>query len=76
LFGPSTDREYYISVPESKNVWAAKAWTFNNKKIEIRHGDVGLLNINKNFLNQFTNLKDYEKRHDKKKNPALSPGAK
>lgn len=46
---PSTMREYYLCVPEAKNVWEAKGWTFNNQKIEIRHGDVGLLNLRKEF---------------------------
>ena len=46
---PSTKREYYLCVPECKNVWEAKSWTFQNKKIEIRHGDVGLLNLKKEF---------------------------
>jgi predicted nucleic acid-binding Zn ribbon protein len=46
---PSTEREYYLCVPECKNVWAAKSFTFNNKKIEIRHGDVALLNLKKEF---------------------------
>ena len=45
----STNRIYYLCVPPSKNVWEAKAFTFHNQKIEIRHGDVGLLNINKEF---------------------------
>jgi hypothetical protein len=46
---PSTNREYFLCVPESKNVWEAKAWTFQNQKIEIRHGDVGLLNLSQKF---------------------------
>ena len=45
----STKREYYIPVPQLDNVWKAKSWTFQNKKIEIRHGDVGLLNLEKEF---------------------------
>jgi len=46
---PSTGRNYYLCVPGCKNVWEAKAWTFKNEKIEIRHGDVGLLNLKKEF---------------------------
>jgi hypothetical protein len=45
----STQREYLICVPECKNVWEAKVWTFDNQKIQIRHGDVGLLNLAKEF---------------------------
>ena len=48
---PSTNRKYNICVPECKNVWEAKAWTFNNKKIQYRHGDVGLLNLKKEHAN-------------------------
>lgn len=49
---PSTKREYLLCPPnqKSKNVWEAKASTFHNEKIQIRHGDVGLLNINKEFV--------------------------
>jgi hypothetical protein len=47
---PSTDREYYLGIPEMKTVWEAKDWTFNNQKIEIRHGDVGLKNVNKKHI--------------------------
>jgi hypothetical protein len=46
---PSTEREYYLCVPEFKNVWEAKAWTFKNQKIESRHGDIGLLNLKQEF---------------------------
>jgi hypothetical protein len=46
---PSTKREYFLCVPDSKNVWEAKAWTFKNNKIQFRHGDIGLLNIKKEF---------------------------
>lgn len=47
---PSTMREYFLCVPPTcKNVWDAKAWTFNNEKIQIRHGDVGLLNLQEDF---------------------------
>jgi hypothetical protein len=49
VIDPSTEREYYLCVPECKNVWAAKSWTFSNKKIEIRHGDVALLNLKREF---------------------------
>lgn len=48
---PSTKRVYNIYPPSqnSKNVWEAKADTFRKEKIQYRHGDVGLLNINKNY---------------------------
>jgi hypothetical protein len=48
---PSTDREYILYPPNqvSKNVWEAKASTFNNEKVQVRHGDVSLLNLNKSF---------------------------
>jgi len=46
---PSTNREYFISVMPTNNVWLAKASTFQGKKIQIRHGDVGLLNKEKEF---------------------------
>jgi predicted nucleic acid-binding Zn ribbon protein len=49
VIDPSTGRAYYICVPECENVWDAKAWTFQNKKIEIRHGDVSLLNLKQEF---------------------------
>jgi hypothetical protein len=49
---PSTKRSYILYPPfqNSKNVWEAKASTFRNEAIQIRHGDVGLLNLNKEFL--------------------------
>ncbi len=46
---PSTKREYSISVPPSYDVYWAKASTFDYKKIEVRHGDVGLLNLESPF---------------------------
>lgn len=46
---PSTERTYFICVPEAKNVWGAKAWSFKNEKIQVRHGDVGLVNLEKEF---------------------------
>ena len=46
---PSTKREYYLCVPECKNCWEAKSWTFRNEKIEIRHGDCALVNLKKEF---------------------------
>jgi hypothetical protein len=48
---PSTLRVYNIYPPSQNatNVWAAKSDTFSNEKIQIRHGDVGLLNLNKSF---------------------------
>jgi hypothetical protein len=48
---PSTERVYNIYPPSQncKNVWEAKADTFSKRKIQVRHGDVGILNINKAF---------------------------
>ncbi len=48
---PSTGRKYILYPPnqKSRNVWQAKASTFKNQPIQIRHGDVGLLNLNKKF---------------------------
>ena len=46
---PSTKRKYMLCVPECKNVWEAKSWTFKNEKIQYRHGDVGLKNIKVEF---------------------------
>jgi hypothetical protein len=46
---PSTAREYVLCVPKVGNVWEAKAWTFKNEKIQARHGDVGLLNVEETF---------------------------
>ena len=48
---PSTKREYILYPPnqESTNVWQAKASTFQNEQIQVRHGDVGLLNLNKTY---------------------------
>lgn len=46
---PSTDREYFISVPPCYDVQWAKAATFNHQKIQYRQGDVGLLNIDNPF---------------------------
>jgi hypothetical protein len=48
---PSTKREYILYPPNqsSTNVWDAKASTFQNQKIQIRHGDVGLLNLKKEY---------------------------
>lgn len=48
---PSTKRIYNIYPPRqnSKNVWEAKADTFSGEKIQVRHGDVGLLNLNQAF---------------------------
>lgn len=44
---PSTHRKYILYPPNqrSRNVWDAKASTFSNEKIQFRHGDVGLLNL-------------------------------
>lgn len=48
---PSTERVYNIFPPnqKSKNVWDAKASTFNYEKIAIRHGDVGLVAVGKDY---------------------------
>jgi len=47
---PSTGRKYVLYPPKhSLNVWEAKGSTFSDKPIQIRHGDVGLLNIEKAF---------------------------
>jgi hypothetical protein len=32
---PSTKREYYLCVPECKNVWEAKAWTAGKKELNL-----------------------------------------
>jgi hypothetical protein len=44
---PSTERIYNIYPPSQscKNVWEAKADTFNKEKLSYRHGDVGLLKV-------------------------------
>jgi len=49
---PSTNRIYNLYPPNqsSKNVWEAKASTFNNESLQFRHGDVGLKNIETNFV--------------------------
>ena len=49
VIDPSTDRAYYICIPEAKNVWEAKAWTFENEKIFARHGDIGLTNVSASY---------------------------
>lgn len=47
---PSTNRRYFLCVPETcNNVKEAKSYTFKSKKVEIRHGDVALLNLKKEF---------------------------
>jgi hypothetical protein len=46
---PSTKREYYLCVPECKNVWEAKNWGMMNKKPAIRHGDVILKQIDAEY---------------------------
>ena len=47
---PSTMRKYVLYPPkQSKNVWEAKGATFNGEKIKYRHGDVGILDIEKTF---------------------------
>lgn len=46
---PSTNREYFISVPPCYDVHWAKSATFNHQKIQYRQGDVGLLNIAESF---------------------------
>jgi hypothetical protein len=44
---PSTGRVYNIYPPQqnARNVWDAKAQTFSNEKLFVRHGDVGLTKI-------------------------------
>ena len=46
---PSTGRVYNLYPPSQncKNVWVAKANTFNDEKLFVRQGDVGLINLNK-----------------------------
>ena len=47
---PSTMRKYVLyPTKPCKNVWEAKESTFQNQKIQYRHGDVGLLNLAKAF---------------------------
>jgi hypothetical protein len=47
---PSTMRKYVLyPTKPCKNVWEAKASTFQGEKIQVRHGDVGLLNLEKAF---------------------------
>ena len=48
---PSTKRVYHLYPPNqrSKNVWEAKASTFNNQPIAYRHGDVGLVKSGETF---------------------------
>jgi hypothetical protein len=46
---PSTKREYFIPVEKCSTALEAKRKTFNNENIEIRHGDLGLLNLKKEF---------------------------
>jgi hypothetical protein len=47
---PSTERKYVLyPTKECKNAWEAKASTFNGEKIKYRHGDVGLLDLKKEF---------------------------
>jgi hypothetical protein len=42
---PSTGRVYNIYPPKqnARNVWDAKAQTFSDEKLFVRHGDVGLV---------------------------------
>ena len=53
VIDPSTGRMYNIYPPSQKckNVWEAKANTFNDEKLFVRHGDVGLINLNKSTDN-------------------------
>ena len=47
---PSTMRKYVLyPTKQCSNVWDAKASTFNGEKIKYRHGDVGLLDLKKEF---------------------------
>jgi len=49
---PSTMRKYVLyPTRECKNVWEAKVTTFRDEKIQYRHGDVALLNLEKTFNN-------------------------
>lgn len=47
---PSTERVYNIYPPSQncKNVWEAKADTFNKEKLWARHGDVGVVMMGEN----------------------------
>lgn len=51
VIDPSTKETFVIFPPnqESKNVFDAKASTFNYEKIQYRQGDVGLLNVSQEF---------------------------
>jgi hypothetical protein len=42
---PSTERRYFIPVPEFRSIWKAKAWTFQDKPIMYRQGDVALVKV-------------------------------
>lgn len=46
---PSTGREYYHCVRENTSALDAKKSMWGGKGIEIRHGDVGLLNVKKEY---------------------------
>ena len=52
---PSTGRIYTLYPPSQHNgiffttAWEAKADTFDNQKIQYRHGDVGILNLDQSF---------------------------
>ena len=46
---PSTGREYFHCVRENDNALAAKKSMWGGKGIEIRHGDVGLLNVKREY---------------------------
>ena len=48
---PSTERVYNIYPPSQncKNVWEAKADTFNKKGLKYRHGDVGIIDLKKKY---------------------------
>ena len=47
VIDPSTGRMYNLFPPSQKckNVWEAKANTFNDEKLYIRQGDVGMVKI-------------------------------
>lgn len=49
VIDPSTKREYFIPVPPCYDVHWAKSATFENKKIQYRQGDVGLLNLEQSY---------------------------
>lgn len=53
---PSTGRMYHIYPPtqKAKNCFEAKASTFDNKPIAVRHGDVGFVKVGNKFIIPFS----------------------